>query len=192
MKNQELLKTGGKPAPGELVLVQGFVNTIDIEEGVDQIRSEPSLKSWLVRHGLLRSDAKVTSQDHRMIISLREALRRLMLANNGDTVQPAALKEINRLVSRFKLAARFKTDGSLDLVPDNYGSAAVCGQILALVVQAVSDGTWFRLKACDEPNCRWAFYDGSRNHSGRWCSMSVCGSRDKARAYRRRRTTAEK
>jgi predicted RNA-binding Zn ribbon-like protein len=49
-------------------------------------------------------------------------------------------------------------------------------------------GTWGRLKACEREVCRWAFYDRSMNRSGHWCSMSVCGQREKSRrAYRRRR-----
>ncbi len=49
------------------------------------------------------------------------------------------------------------------------------------------DGTWSRLKACRQ--CEWAFYDWSKNRSGRWCAMSVCGNRTKVRAYRARRRT---
>ena len=36
------------------------------------------------------------------------------------------------------------------------------------------------------PDCRWAFYDGSKNRSGRWCDMASCGNRMKARAFRER------
>jgi predicted RNA-binding Zn ribbon-like protein len=50
------------------------------------------------------------------------------------------------------------------------------------------DGTWGQLKACRNDRCQKAFYDTSRNHSGAWCSMAGCGSRDKARVYRHRRT----
>jgi predicted RNA-binding Zn ribbon-like protein len=49
------------------------------------------------------------------------------------------------------------------------------------------DGTWDRLKACPGHDCGWAFYDHSRNQTGRWCSMSVCGGRAKARAHYHRR-----
>jgi predicted RNA-binding Zn ribbon-like protein len=45
------------------------------------------------------------------------------------------------------------------------------------------DGTWRRLKVCPGDHCGWAFYDHSRNQTGRWCSMSVCGGRAKARAH---------
>lgn len=50
----------------------------------------------------------------------------------------------------------------------------------------VLNDTWPRLKACREDTCRWAFYDHSKNRSGHWCSMEVCGARHKARQYRAR------
>jgi CGNR zinc finger protein len=56
-------------------------------------------------------------------------------------------------------------------------------RILALLA---SGDSWERLKVCGAEDCRWAFYDASRNHSRTWCSMSDCGNRAKARAYRAR------
>jgi predicted RNA-binding Zn ribbon-like protein len=54
------------------------------------------------------------------------------------------------------------------------------------------DGTWDRMKACRADDCEWAFYDSSRNRSGTWCSMEVCGNRAKARAFRARHRPAPK
>lgn len=63
--------------------------------------------------------------------------------------------------------------------------------MLAIVLSAIADGTWPRLKAC--PDCRWVFYDNSRNASKRWCLMTAagpngrsCGSIAKVRAFRER------
>ncbi|MEU4242496.1 CGNR zinc finger domain-containing protein [Actinoplanes sp. NPDC026619] len=50
----------------------------------------------------------------------------------------------------------------------------------------MAGGGWNRLKLCSAADCRWAFYDTSRNGGGRWCSMEACGNRNKTRAYRRR------
>jgi predicted RNA-binding Zn ribbon-like protein len=61
------------------------------------------------------------------------------------------------------------------------------GSLASIVAVAQIDGTWSRLKACPGVHCGWAFYDHSRNQSGSWCSMSVCGSRAKVREYRRRK-----
>ena len=57
----------------------------------------------------------------------------------------------------------------------------------AVTFNGVAEGTWERLKACERDVCRWAFYDHSKNRSSHWCSMAVCGQREKnRRAYRRR------
>jgi predicted RNA-binding Zn ribbon-like protein len=48
------------------------------------------------------------------------------------------------------------------------------------------DGTWSRMKACRNDTCHWAFYDASRNRSGKWCSMAICGNRAKVANYRER------
>jgi hypothetical protein len=68
-------------------------------------------------------------------------------------------------------------------------AAGPAGDLLAAVLAAVSDGTWPRLKTC--PDCRWAFYDRTRNGSKRWCLMyaggpngRACGSIAKMRRYR--------
>jgi predicted RNA-binding Zn ribbon-like protein len=188
MINYKLLRTGNKPAPGELIILQGFVNTLDIEKGVDEIGTKELLKSWLIRHGLIQKSTNLSSKNLKTAISLREALRTLLLANNGKRIQPGLLNQINALVSQFKLEVSFNKEGMLTLLPNNHGFPGVCELIIIILEKSISEGTWSRMKACTESNCKWAFYDNSKNHSGRWCSMSVCGSRDKARAYRRRRS----
>jgi predicted RNA-binding Zn ribbon-like protein len=41
-----------------------------------------------------------------------------------------------------------------------------------------------RLRACENPDCRWLFLDTSKNHTRRWCDMKVCGNRMKARRFK--------
>jgi predicted RNA-binding Zn ribbon-like protein len=64
---------------------------------------------------------------------------------------------------------------------------AAFASLATIVAVAQIDGGWARLKACPGHACGWAFYDHSRNQNSSWCSMSVCGSRAKAREYRKRR-----
>ncbi|MGA8461029.1 MAG: CGNR zinc finger domain-containing protein, partial [Streptosporangiaceae bacterium] len=59
-------------------------------------------------------------------------------------------------------------------------------RILLIAGEAATTGTWSRLKVCSAADCQWAFYDRSPTRTGCWCSMRVCGSRAKSRAYRRR------
>ncbi len=67
------------------------------------------------------------------------------------------------------------------------GLLAAIGVAWALVVAA---GEWQRLKQCPDHACEWVFWDGTRSRTRRWCTMSVCGNRAKARAYAARRRRA--
>ena len=53
------------------------------------------------------------------------------------------------------------------------------------------DGSFEHLKLCADETCRSVFYDRSKNHSGRWCSMATCGNRAKVRAWRDRQRVGE-
>jgi predicted RNA-binding Zn ribbon-like protein len=175
------------PAPGELGLVQAFVNTIDIEEGREELSSSEALRGWLAAHGLLHDGVPLTLPDLRTAIEVREALRALALANSGAAVDAAAVETLNRIASRAPLSVRFGPDGVARFEPADGGLAGALARLLGHVRTATVDGTWRRLKACSNDECRWVFYDYSKNRSGAWCTMAACGDKLKARAYRRRR-----
>src|SRR5205085_112591 len=88
--------------------------------------------------------------------------------------------------ARAKVVAAFDDHASWRIEPVSNGVDHALGQMLATVFRSMSDGTWSRMKACGNPDCRWAFYDATKNHSGRWCEMASCGNRMKARAFRER------
>jgi hypothetical protein len=69
------------------------------------------------------------------------------------------------------------------------GLPAALAVILGGVVTAIADGTWPRFKTCAADDCRYAFYDHTRNRSTRWCDVAGCGVNTRMRAYRTRRTT---
>ena len=81
--------------------------------------------------------------------------------------------------------------GTPTLAVAGSGTSAVIGPLVAIAYEAMAAGTWSRLKACPADDCHWAFYDHSKNHSGTWCAMGVCGNRAKVRAYRERRKGAK-
>jgi len=72
------------------------------------------------------------------------------------------------------------------LAPALDGVQGGLATIVAVVAEARLRGVWERMKACRQESCGWLFYDGSRNRSSSWCSMQICGGREKARAYRMR------
>jgi predicted RNA-binding Zn ribbon-like protein len=172
-------------APGELELVRAFVNTLDVEDGVDELDSPRALATWLWDRGLLRGRG-ATQADLANARRLREALRALLLANNGVSTRKEAALTLSRTAARARLVFRFDPDGGVHVEPTAAGVDAALGRIVAVVSAAMGAGTWSRLKACRAEECGWAFYDHARNRSRHWCSMAVCGNRTKAKVYRRR------
>jgi predicted RNA-binding Zn ribbon-like protein len=69
---------------------------------------------------------------------------------------------------------------------DGDGGSDLLAEVLAAVVAAMTDGSWPRMKACAADDCRYAFYDHTRNRSGRWCDVAGCGGKARMRAYRQR------
>jgi predicted RNA-binding Zn ribbon-like protein len=177
-------------APGELELVRRFVNTRDIEEGSDELDCPDALLSWFAGMDLLNEDeAFADKQDLERALALREGIRSLLLANHGEEVEPAHLSELNRAAGSVCLTVRFDDEGSPTLEPESSGVSAALGRILAAVVRATDEGIWGRLKVCTNDACQWAFYDRSKNRSGKWCTMEVCGNRLKARTFRQRQAS---
>jgi predicted RNA-binding Zn ribbon-like protein len=174
-------------APGALALVQAFVNTVDFEPSKEDLRTPGQLYQWLCDHGLVEDGQSLDQQDLDRTLEFREALRALLLANNGGDLTADAIETINRVGHNARFVVRFDADGRSRLEPSVAGVDAAFARLLAIVNTAMTEGTWPRLKACRSHTCQWAFYDASKNRSGAWCSMAVCGSRSKARSYRERR-----
>ena len=78
---------------------------------------------------------------------------------------------------------------TLDLEPVSSVDGLI-SQLIGIVMQAQIEDRWQRLKICASDECRWSFYDGSRNRGGTWCKMETCGNVIKNRAYRARRSTS--
>lgn len=176
-----------KAAPGELDYIRQFVNTLDLETGNDELADPRSAASWFAQRGLLDATDLLGAADVRQAQEMREALRKLLLAHNGGAMDVSAADAVNNAAKSAELVVRFEPDGGAVLAPVRPGIDGALGRLIAIVYQAVSAGTWDRLKACGDETCEWAFYDSSKNRSATWCDMAVCGNRAKARAYRERR-----
>ncbi len=162
-------------APEPLRLVQLFLNTTDHEHGRELIGKADDLGAWLAEQDLpVRSLGPAAV---RRAQQLREALRTLVA--EGRVTRP-----LEEAAERARLAVDFEAPR---LVPQAAGIDGALGAIVAVAYDAMRDGSWERLKTCR--NCRWAFWDESRNRSAQWCSMQLCGNRLKVRRYRSRSAT---
>ena len=173
-------------APGRLELVREFVNTADLEGDEEELASSAGLAGWLRAHDLLESDADVGEKDLERAIAVREAMRAQLKAHNGSERDPEAVATLHEAANRAGIALTFDEAGASHLEPRTPGADGAIGRLLTIVHEAEHEGTWPRLKACPWHTCHWAFYDNTKNGSGVWCTMEVCGNRAKAKAYRER------
>jgi predicted RNA-binding Zn ribbon-like protein len=170
----------------QLDLVRDFVNTLDFETGIDRISSSDELAMWFSEQGLVDDLVEPTELEHADALAVREAIRDLLLANNGvEADAAAASKTLEEAGRKAHLGVRFENGRPL-LAPEGDGASAALGRIVATVAELAPTDEWKRLKGCRDENCRVAFYDKSRNRSRAWCSMEVCGNREKARSFRAR------
>ncbi|WP_151526741.1 CGNR zinc finger domain-containing protein [Serinicoccus kebangsaanensis] len=175
--------TDAPTAPGELELVRAFVNTLDLEDGVDQLADPASWSAWADGLGIPEPASKAELARLR---ELREALRAGLLANHDRAPLPAHARQSLDEVLLWSRARPVLTDAGIALEVGGAGARALAGKVVAIVGHALADGTWSRLKACRDDTCRWAFYDRSRSRTGQWCSMEVCGNRNKQARWRER------
>jgi predicted RNA-binding Zn ribbon-like protein len=186
-------------APGRLELVRAFVNTLDIEAGTDELSSAALLAAWLRERDLIGSgQSSASDHDLRQAIVMREALRDVLLTHVPGHHAPAtgaaasgpsasALAELRSAAAGWPTRLTVTDDGAMRVAPAGQGPAEGLAGLMLIAAEAATSGTWNRLKVCSADDCRWAFYDRSPTRSGCWCSMAVCGSRAKSRAFRRRR-----
>ena len=177
---------GRERAPGPLRALQEFVNTVDIEHGIDELTGPAALRAVLGRIDVLASDEPLTAADLDRAVELREALRGLVLSKDTGRLDEAHRATLDRAARAAHLSLRFGEDGEARVTAEAPGVDGAFGRLLALAYAGMASGEWIRLKACPRDVCHWIFWDKSRNLSGKWCSMSVCGNRTKTRVYRRR------
>jgi predicted RNA-binding Zn ribbon-like protein len=151
--------------PAEVELLVDFLNTIDVETGEEDFDDDASCAAWFQGRRLTAKGLEIEQ-----VRDVRNALR---AAADGAASPVAAL-------------AGVPLQAALDDGVPALTSSHPLGSLVATAVRLAYEGRWDRLKLCDMHTCRYAFYDESRNRSGRWCSMRVCGNRAKTRAFRER------
>jgi len=174
------------PAPEPLVLVQDLVNTVDLEMERDVLTKPADLSAFCADHGL--PDLRFDQADLDEVLMLREAIRDVCQAHAGVDVPAASLAVLDRLLAEAPLTLALSADGGATIRPADglRNMQALVARLAADISASVVAGNWPRLKACAADTCRWVYYDRSPAGRSRWCTMSLCGSRNKMRKYRAR------
>lgn len=180
-----------KPAPGDLLLLQAFVNTYEADTGIDVLTESSGANSWLHQSGLVSAAVDLDDSGLLRLREVREVFRRMLVHNAGlGNPGPAELELLNESLGDSAIVFHLDTDDQhqVQAVPTGTDPLGIAITRLLLIVRdAQREGTWPRLKACSRRECRWAYYDRSHSRRGRWCDMATCGNRVKNQALRLRR-----
>src|SRR2546426_4459997 len=98
-------------ATRELGLVQAFVNSVDMDPGVEELTDPNTLQAWLVAKGLMGSDEPVHETDLKNAVAVREAMRGVIGGNSGPRVYPVDLATLTQAAPARPLRLRFSADG---------------------------------------------------------------------------------
>jgi predicted RNA-binding Zn ribbon-like protein len=177
-----------KFAPEPLIAVQALANTYDLDEDEERLLDPDAARRWLIESDLAGEDVGVTAEELQRLVEFRGIVRSLIEANLEADAEPD-LDGLRRVTERHPVPMRVGDGGEVspDLSPaDSVDS--VIAQMVGIVADAQTRGEWPRLKICASDECRWAFYDSSKNRGGTWCRMEECGNRVKNRRYRERQS----
>lgn len=158
-------------APASLLVVQAFLNTIDLHTGADVWANPAALERWAVGKGLLPARTNLTDDDLARAREVRKGLRAALGDNAANSTPFEALEEA---AGEAVLRVRFEPGGRLRLEPAATGIDGALGRVFAHIVTAQEEGLWHRFRVCARATCRAAFYDVSRNRSAKWCRPG-CG-----------------
>src|SRR5260370_8275091 len=97
-------------ASGVVGLVQAYVNTVDIQDGPEELSDPNALERWLLAHGLMESGQEVSDADLKNAIAVREAIRGVIGANTGATIYPLDVATLNAAAAPPPLRPPFCAD----------------------------------------------------------------------------------
>lgn len=164
-----------------------FLNTEVVVNGepADYLATEDDLRRWLVESGL--ASGSIKKGWLREANALRAELRPIFLRlAAGDRLRPSDLAPLNETLrsatSHLELQLR---DGkpALHTVSERATPPFLIARAAA---EFLSTADLSRVRQCEGQGCILFFYDTTRSHTRRWCSMAGCGNRAKAAAHYQR------
>ncbi len=186
IQNKQLKITGGR-------LCLDFLNTANWDRDgkivEDKLSSEADLKMWCSLVGVDQVHLRFDDEGIAKIQSLRGELRHLFASviQKGN-LDYANLKVLNDIANDLPVS-------TLDIQKQSVVFDVEVSLRQILLFSAISVLTYpaeiSRVKMCGGDNCGWFFVDESKNGRRRWCSMELCGNRQKARRHYKRKQAAD-
>lgn len=184
----------GAPMLGDH-LAMDLLNTEARNDGkaIEFWNSDTDVLHWLARYGITPA-SKGSSFAPAELLAQAKALRALarqLITEFKDGKSPD-ISELNKYLSAFDTAPHLARDAEGKLTLSRISHSNKVGTLLGPVAEAVAqllvEGNFALVKQCEHPDCILWFYDKTKAHKRRWCSMALCGNRHKAAQFRKKAT----
>jgi len=200
--------TGYKQNKAEFVFLSGrlsldFANTLirDREETHDLLPDGAAVLNWALQAGLISPAqhdrwleplaANTLTALHQQAVQLRQVLAKILqgateINQAGITQQLPAL---NRFLATGGLRRQIHPQGenfALDWQIETENPNGILTHIALDIAELIGEQNWRRIKKCQNSQCILHFFDSSKNGSRRWCSMALCGNREKVTRHRQK------
>jgi predicted RNA-binding Zn ribbon-like protein len=179
-----------------------FINTeaVDQDERVDLLESFDDLMAWYTDAKVVDAAqaktvarragdgaARALKEARQFRAMLREMVERL--TEGRTSVPQATLDQLNRalrLREGYSEVVRTKDGYDTRFQPRLDEPAHLLVAVAESAARLLSEGDLTLLRKCQNPRCILYFYDTTKNHRRRWCSMAGCGNRAKVAAFYQR------
>lgn len=174
-------------------LAMDLLNTEARSQGrvVDYWNTDKDVLQWLARHGVVEpSKGRSVVADGLLTHArmLRTHARELIMKRKEGRV--GDIRVLNQFLRAFVSSPQLEreSEGNFKLTRVARGDAisSLLGPVAEAVAQLLVEGDFSLVKQCEHPDCILWFYDRTKSHKRRWCSMAQCGNRYKASQFRRR------
>ncbi|MGG6309858.1 CGNR zinc finger domain-containing protein [Paenibacillus macerans] len=151
----------------------------------------PDWQARFLRDWRLNAPVPAPAEDIPSMRSFRERLHALAtrLAAGGD-MDEGDWRMLNEHLALGAVKRRLTGEPGavkLDFVAVAEDWPQVLAEIAASFGETVLEGEKGRFRVCDNPDCRWVFYDDTRNRTKKYCDDKMCGNLMKVRRFRARR-----
>jgi predicted RNA-binding Zn ribbon-like protein len=173
--------------------VLDLLNTVAVADGekVDFFESDGDVEGWLQQAGFVISPrpklrpGELLETARAVRETIRDAIER---KKAGKPLLPGPLNELLAKSSSHLELSQHRGKG-LELKRSWQSGTAeqVLGQLVEVAAELLSTGDFELVRPCEDKTCILWFYDRTKSHHRRWCSMSTCGNRFKVAAFRERR-----
>ncbi|WP_374380089.1 CGNR zinc finger domain-containing protein [Dongia sp.] len=167
-----------------------FCNTVALPDAADRCADAESFAAWAARGGhALPAPPDAASLER--FLALRETLIAIFAQLVIGFDPPAAALEA---LAAAALPPQLVWDSAAHRAVARPGAhdplTAFRQAIVADAIDLLTGEAQFRIKRCPAADCRWFFFDTTKNGRRRWCAMGDCGVKDKVGRFRIRHQAA--